>query len=444
MNIVTTPEAGVESPSSQLHGSSDALALARLAARTRPVAVLCAQAGDAQRLREEIAWFAPSLKVALLPDWETLPYDGFSPHSDLISERLATLYQLQRREFDVLIVPASTALYRFAPPAYLAAYTFFLKQGGKLKIDALRAQLTLGGYQHVTQVVAPGEYCVRGGLIDLYPMGSPLPYRIDLEDDLIDSIRTFDVDTQRTVYKVGEVRLLPAREFPMDESGRTGFRARFRDAFEGDPSKSSVYRDVSNGVAPAGIEYYLPLFFEQTATLFDYLPPETTLALHRDVHQALTDFWRDTQSRYQFLCGDRTRPVLAPGELFLTTEAFFIAARAFARADLEAAGPGEARHGVSAQPLPEVAIERRAGDPLHRLKAFVAGAAVRTLLLAETAGRRETLIEYLAEYGLHPEPCAGFAGFLASSSRLGLAVGPLLNGFVLDREGVAIVTEYDH
>ena len=441
MNIVTTPDADVESAVSQLHGSSDALALARLAARTRPVAVLCAQAGDAQRLREEIAWFAPSLKVALLPDWETLPYDGFSPHSDLISERLATLYQLQRREFDVLIVPASTALYRFAPPAYLAAYTFFLKQGGTLKIDALRSQLTLGGYQHVTQVVAPGEYCVRGGLIDLYPMGSPLPYRIDLEDDVIDSIRTFDVDTQRTVYKVGEVRLLPAREFPMDEPGRTGFRARFREAFEGDPSKSSVYRDVSNGVAPAGIEYYLPLFFDQTATLFDYLPPETTLALHHDVHKALTDFWRDTQSRYQFLCGDRTRPVLAPGELFLTTEAFFIAARAFARADLKAAGQGEARHGVSAQPLPEIAIERRAGDPLHRLKAFVSGAAVRTLLLAETAGRRETLIEYFAEYGLHPESCAGFDGFLGSSSRLGLAVGPLLNGFVLDREGIAIVTE---
>jgi len=271
---VTIPERGAETLTSQLHGSSDALALVRLANQARPVAVLCAQATDAQRLCEEMAWFAPSLKVVLFPDWETLPYDGFSPHQDLISERLATLYHLQHREFDVVIVPAATALYRLPPPAYLAAYTFFLNQGGRLKLDELRAQFTLAGYYHVTQVVAPGEYCIRGGLIDLFPMGSALPYRVDLEDDVIESIRTFDVDTQRTIYKVSDVRLLPAREFPMDDAGRNGFRARFRDAFEGDPSKSPIYRDVSNGVAPAGIEYYLPLFFEATATLFEYLPAE--------------------------------------------------------------------------------------------------------------------------------------------------------------------------
>jgi transcription-repair coupling factor (superfamily II helicase) len=426
---------------SRLYGSSDALALARLAARTRPVAVLCAQAADAQRLREEIAWFAPALKVTLFPDWETLPYDGFSPHHDLISERLATLYQLQRREFDVVIVPAATALYRLAPPDYLAAYTFFLKQGGKLDIDQLRSQFTLAGYQHLTQVVAPGEYCVRGGLIDLFPMGSALPYRIDLEDDVIESIRTFDVDTQRTIYKVNDVRLLPAREFPMDDAGRARFRARFREAFEGDPSKSTVYKDVSNGIAPAGIEYYLPLFFDTTATLFDYLPPETTLVMHHDVHAALADFWRDTQSRYQFLFGDRTRPLMAPGELFLTTEAFFVAARAFARVDIKTTELDSTQAGVSVQPMPEVAVERRAADPLHRLKAFLSGGIARALLVAETPGRRETLTQYLAEYGLKPEPASGYAEFVASSAPLGLAVGPLLNGFVLDREGLAIVTE---
>jgi transcription-repair coupling factor (superfamily II helicase) len=421
------------------------LALARLANQARPVAVLCAQATDAQRLCEEMAWFAPSLKVVLFPDWETLPYDGFSPHQDLISERLATLYHLQHREFDVVIVPAATALYRLPPPAYLAAYTFFLNQGGRLKLDELRAQFTLAGYHHVTQVVAPGEYCVRGGLIDLFPMGSALPYRVDLEDDIIESIRTFDVDTQRTIYKVSDVRLLPAREFPMDDAGRNGFRARFRDAFEGDPSKSPIYRDVSNGVAPAGIEYYLPLFFEATATLFEYLPAEARLCLHHDVQAALTDFWRDTQSRYQFLRGDRTRPLLAPGELFLTAEELFIAARAFARADIKAGDRGPAQRdmqgGVSAQPVPEVAVERRAADPLHRLKAFLSGGIARVLLVAETPGRRETLIQYLNEYELRPEPCNSFAEFLASSFRLGLVVGPVLNGFVLDRESLAIVTE---
>ncbi len=439
MNAVIVPESGAEIITSRLSGSSDALALARLASEARPVAVLCAQAADAQRLCEEMAWFAPSLKVVLFPDWETLPYDGFSPHQDLISERLATLYHLQRREFDVMIVPAATALYRLPPPAYLAAYTFFLNQGGTLKLDELRAQFTLAGYHHVTQVVAPGEYCVRGGLIDLFPMGSALPYRIDLEDDVIESIRTFDVDTQRTIYKVPEVRLLPAREFPMDEAGRNGFRARFRDAFEGDPSKSTIYRDVSNGVAPAGIEYYLPLFFEATATLFDYLPAEARLCLHHDVHAALTDFWRDTQARFQFLRGDRTRPLLAPGELFLSAEELFIAARAFARADIKMGGL--AQGSISALPVPEVAVERRTADPLHRLKAFLSGGIARVLLVAETPGRRETLTQYLGEYDLRPDPCSSFAEFLASSSRLGLAVGPVLNGFVLDRESLAIVTE---
>ncbi len=236
------------------------------------VAIVSADALSAQRLAEEIPWFAPELRVALLPDWETLPYDHFSPHQDLVSERLATLYRVSRGECDVLVVAATTALYRLAPPSYLAAFTFFLKQGETLDVDALRAQLALAGYTHVTQVVSPGEFSVRGGLIDLFPMGSALPYRIDLFDDEIESIKTFDVDTQRTLYPVPNVRLLPAREFPLDDAGRTRFRSRFREVFEGDPSKSPLYKDICNGVVPGGIEYYLPLFFEATATLADYLP----------------------------------------------------------------------------------------------------------------------------------------------------------------------------
>jgi transcription-repair coupling factor (superfamily II helicase) len=462
MNAPQTPPAPDNEPGKTpeatggraLPGSSDALAVARLARMSRPGAqatplmVICAHPADAQRLLEESGWFEPGLRVTLFPDWETLPYDGFSPHGDLISERLATLHRIQQRDFDVLIVPATTALTRVAPPSFLAAYTFNLKQREKLSVDKLRAQLTLGGYSHVSQVVAPGEYCVRGGLIDLFPMGSALPYRIELLDEDIDSIRTFDVDTQRTIYKVGEVRLLPAREFPLDENARTQFRARFREAFEGDPSKSNIYKDVSNGITPAGIEYFLPLFFDETATLFDYLPEGTRIALHGDIHTEITEFWRDTHSRYKLLSGDRTRPILPPERLFLPAEEFFIGARRFERMALDGAV-------LRATALPDLAVERRAADPLERLKAFISRqtgdaspsegaappAARRVLLLAESAGRRETLAQYLAEYGLRPPACESFADFATGSAVVMLGAGPLLNGFIAIDEAIAVITE---
>ncbi len=427
----------------QLHGSADALALARLAQQTKPLIVLCASALDAQRLLEEIPYFAPGLTVNLLPDWETLPYDSFSPHHDLISERLATLYAITRGSCDLTLIPASTALYRLAPPSYLAAYTFFLKQDEKFSLPQLREQLTLAGYSHVTQVVAPGEYCVRGGLIDLFPMGSALPYRIDLLDEEIESIRTFDVDTQRTIYKVNEVRLLPAREFPLDEAGRTRFRARFRETFEGDPSRSNIYKDVSNGIAPAGIEYYLPLFFEHTATIFDYLPAQATLCLHRDVAAGIDAFWKDTLSRYQLLRGDRTQPLLSPVDMFVPAEEFFVAAKNYARIDISAPGEAGGAPGgeIVATALPPLAVERRAADPLTRLKAFLVGTGARVLLLAESAGRRETMSQYLAEYGVLPAPCASYAEFLASGARCMLGTAPLFNGFTLEAENLCVVTE---
>ena len=379
-------------------GSSDALVLAQLASgdaahvkTPRPLAVLTAQASDAQRLYDEIRWFAPDLRVRLLPDWETLPYDSFSPHHDLISERLATLYAVTRRECDVLLVPAATAAYRLAPPSYLAAYTFFLAKGESLDADALRDQLTLAGYTNVTNVVSPGEYSIRGGLIDLFPMGSPLPYRVDLFDDEIESIKTFDVDTQRTLYPVPEIRMLPAREFPLDDKGRARFRQRFRETFEGDPARSGIYKDISNGTPSAGIEYWLPLFFDETATLFDYLPKETLVCLHNDVPAALRDFWRDAQSRFEMMSGEKTRPLLPPADLFLTEEAFFVAAGPHARVVLAK------ESSTSPSQIPAVAVDRRADDPLARLKAFIGGFSGRLLLLAESAGRRETLSGLLAE-----------------------------------------------
>lgn len=434
-----------------LVGSADALALARLAVQAQPIALITANAQDAQRLCNEILWFAPQLRVCLLPDWETLPWDNFSPHHDLVSERLATLYRIQRGEFDIAVVPAPTALARLCPPAYLAAYTFFIAEGATLDADALREQLLTAGYTHVTQVVAPGEYCVRGALIDLFPMGSVLPYRIERFDDSIDSIRTFDVDTQRTLYKVKEVRLLPAREFPLDEAGRARFRARFREVFEGDPSRQGVYRDISHGTPSAGIEYYLPLFFESVATLFDYLPANTTLALHEDVSGAVHQFWLDIQSRYRLLAGDRERPLLPPAQIFIPAEEFFTRARAYPRLELSGALGGEisaTRPEPSAplgmpvcHTLPPLAVDRRAADPLSRLKQLCQNTTQRVLVCADSPGRRETMASYFSEYALKPTLINDFQQFIDSASRFALTAAPLARGFALPEEGWCVVTE---
>jgi transcription-repair coupling factor (superfamily II helicase) len=430
--------------------SADALALSRLAHRGRLLVAVSASPLEAQRLAEEIAWFAPELRTHLLPDWETLPYDAFSPHQDLVSERLATLHAVSRQECELLIVAAATAVTRLAPPAFLLGHTFFMKKGERLGLDALRSQLTLAGYQHVTQAVAAGEYSVRGGLIDLFPMGTQLPYRIELFDDEIETIRSFDVDSQRTLYPVPEIRLLPAREFPTGEAGRTMFRQRFRESFEGDASRIGLYKDVSNGILPAGIEYFLPLFFDATATLFDYLPADAALLLHGDVPGAIAEFWADLQGRYKMLGGDRSRPVLPPAELFLRDEEFFIAAKALPQYLLKAkvgadtlCVPGIPLRGqvtaTAPEDLPPLAVDRKADDPLALLRGFLGRFAGRLLLLAESPGRRQTLADFLAEYGMLPAACVDFAGFLAAPERFMLGVGPLSGGFVLD--DLAVITE---
>ncbi|MEP7371378.1 MAG: DEAD/DEAH box helicase, partial [Nitrosospira sp.] len=444
---IPAPKSTIRYP--HFDGSCDALALAQLAQQAKPVAIITASALAAQRLLEEIPFFSPELKTHLLPDWETLPYDTFSPHHDLISERLSTLYQLMSGACDILIVPVTTALYRMPPREYLAAHTFFLKRGETLNLSALRSQMTLAGYTHVTQVLSPGEYSLRGGLIDLFPMGSPLPYRIDLLDNEIETIRTFDVDTQRSVYPVSEIRLLPAREFPFDEEGRACFRSNFREKFEADPSRSHIYKDVSKGVAPAGIEYYLPLFFTHTATLFDYLPQTMPLCLHHDIYPAVENFWRDTQSRYQLLRGDHDRPLLPPGELFITTEAFFGALKPYPCIEIPSETQGSNLNAQNlTRSLPPLQIDRRADNPAERLAGFIPEFAAsfkspagRTLLLAESLGRRELILDHLKQYGLSPDICDGYAQFLASTRPFMLGVAPLHSGFILSAEGMAFITE---
>ena len=431
------PARGQREYATPLHGSSDALAIATLAARARPLLVITESAWHAQRLLEEVAFFGPDLKVHLLPDWETLPYDHFSPHSDLVSERLATLYQMMHGQFDIAIAAVTTALYRLPPVEYLAGHTFFFKQGEKLEGAELRRQLTLAGYAHVTQVVAPGEYSFRGGLIDLFPMGSAVPYRIDLFDDEIESIRSFDVDTQRSIYKVNEVRLLPAREFPMDDAGQKAFRRNFREKFEGDPSRSRIYKDVSKGIPTAGVEYYLPLFFERTAVLTDYVPEGATVCVYPGVAKAIETFWQDTGTRYATLRGDLANPVLPPQELFLPQDQLFGALKAFPRVELVFSGDDT----TATAPLPSIAVERRADDPLHKAREFLSSFGGRALLLAESAGRRETMQEYFAEHGLKAKPVASFAEFVSGSDPLMIGVAPLHAGFTLAAEGLAVITE---
>ncbi len=441
----TPPASGTLTRHADFTGSSDSLALAHFAQQSKPVAIITANALDAQRLLEEIPFFAPELKTHLLPDWETLPYDTFSPHQDLISERLATLYQVMGGRCDVLIVPVTTALYPLLPREYLAAHTFFLKQGKTLDLQGFRNQMTLAGYSHVTQVLSPGEYSIRGGLIDVFPMGNPLPYRIDLMDNEIDTIRTFDVDTQRSIFPVNEVRLLPAREFPLDEAGRSCFRKNFREKFEGDPSKRRIYKDVSKGIAPAGIEYYLPLFFVDTATLFDYLPQNTLLCLHQNIRSVIDDFWRDTQSRYQLLRSNIEHPLLPPSELFLTSDLFFGKLKPYARIEIQSNTHAQRTETTkNTVPLPSIQVNRHADNPAEKLAAFIdefAASGGRVLLLAESIGRRELIAEYLSRYNLRPQNCEDYAQFLANTNPFMLSVSPLHTGFILAKECLAFITE---
>ncbi len=433
-------------------GSADALLLAQLGLREKGLgkltAIVTADATDAQRLLDEIAFFAPDLRCVLFPDWETLPYDTFSPHQDLISERLATLWRLhvaggqrdQQSGADVVIVPATTALYRLAPPSFLAGYTFHFKVKQQLDEAQLKAQLTLAGYSHVTQVISPGEYAVRGGLIDLFPMGSAMPYRVDLFDDEIDSIRSFDPDSQRSLYPVPELRLLPGREFPMDDAARARFRSRWRELLEGDPTKSRIYKDIGNGVATAGIEYYLPLFFDQTATVFDYLGADASVVLHGDLEPAFAHFWQDTKERYRLVQGDPERPVLPPETLFLGIEQFYARVNQHAQLALRPS-IGDVADNARFQSLGVLSVVRGAEEPLARLKDHVRNTAHRVLILAESEGRKTSLLDFLHASQLSPPSFDSIAEFLSSDEKLGIATSLLNTGFAWLEAGIDFVTE---
>lgn len=425
-----------------LPGAALSLAIAEAANNAkRFTLLLTADSQSAERLQEELAFFAPQLAVLHFPDWETLPYDIFSPHQDIVSQRIAALYQLPELSHGVLVVPITTALHRLAPKRFLLGSSLVLDVGQKLDVEQMRLRLEAAGYRCVDTVYEHGEFAVRGALIDLFPMGSPLPYRIDLFDDEIETLRTFDPENQRSIDKVESIRLLPAREFPLKKEAVTGFRARFRERFDVDFRRCPIYQDLSTGITPAGIEYYLPLFYEETATLFDYLPEDSQVFSLPGIEQAAEQFWSDVRNRYEERRVDPERPLLPPAELFMPVEDCFARLKLWPRvvASQQDVEPGIGRERFTAQALPELAIEAKASEPLGKLRRFLDEYAGRVLFTAESAGRREVLLELLARLKLRPQEVEGWEEFLGSQERLAITIAPLDEGLQLD--DVALVAE---
>jgi len=433
----------------RLYGNSIGLAIAA-AARDHdgPVLVVTGDNQTAARLETELRFFGgDALDILPFPDWETLPYDLYSPHQDIVSQRLETLYRLPALRSGVLMVPVTTLMQRLAPRQYLQAHSLILRVGERLEPEAMRRRLEQAGYRCVSQVGEHGEFAVRGALLDLFPMGSEAPYRIDLFDEEVESIRLFDPETQRTTGQTEEIRLLPANEFSLSEEAVGRFRQSWRRRFEGDPQRSMVYREVSNGHAPGGVEYYLPLFHERTETLHDYLPERTLLITLDSVETAMLAFREQVENRYEQRRHDIERPLLAPDELYLSID---VLEQQFARApqvlvqrfEVE---PGPAHRGhyanyaTSAPPV--VPLQPRAPEPAAALQRFLDGFGGRVLIAAESSGRRELIRETLLGVGLHATVVSGWEEFLAGDQPLGLGVAPLEQGLVLREPAVALIAE---
>ena len=400
------------------------LTLARYLPHKRLKVVLTQDAEQALRLQTAWRFFRPHDTAVFLPDWETLPYERFSPHQDLVSERLSALWQIKSGAADVLFVPVATAMQKLPPVPFLAGHTFWLKTGQTLDIGRLKTDLVDAGYNHVSHVVAAGEFAVRGGIVDLFPMGSEMPYRIDLFDDEIDSIKTFDTDTQRTISPVSEIRLLPAHEFPTDSEAQKIFRSRFREEVDGNPNDAAVYKAVSNGHFGAGVEYYLPLFFEnELETLFDYIGEDALFVSLGNVHAEANRFWSDVKSRYAMAQGDETYPPLLPQHLYLSADVFAGRLKNYGQVLPDVSGKEHT--------LPDLAVNRQSDEPLQALKDFQTTFEGRILLCAESLGRRETMLGFLQQNGLKAKPVSDWQGFLSAHEPLMITVAPLAYGFKL-------------
>ena len=484
-----------------LHGSSSSFALYQAAKTAEtPILVITSNTPEALKIEQELMSLAKSASqnhdenkasICLFPDWETLPYDNFSPHQDIISQRLATLYQLSRMESGIIIVPVTTLVQKLAPKQYIEANSLVIKKGEKKDLHQMRRTLEANGYRHVEQVMEHGEFSARGAILDLFPMGSKTPFRLDFFDDEIDEIRLFDPESQRSKEKITEINLLPAHEFPIDEAGINLFRSQYREQFSGNIHKESIYHKVSNGILPPGIEYYLPLFFENkeldnkkaaetniTAlnnTLCDYLTDNTLIVISGDIEHSLAQYWLDIDYRYENRRYDPTRPLLPPEQLFLTEADLYSALKPFDRITIAKTasaeqGAAENENKLSSEesievaakaksktseicfdvkPLPDLTINHKLKQPFELINQFISSKETpsKILFIAQSQGRRESVLELLERDHIKPTQFTCIDDFINASDAIGITVNSLSQGFTFQAKGasaknaIALVTE---
>ncbi len=432
----------------ELYGSSLACLLAEWVARAPgPLIAVTATGREADQLLAEYAFFAgPGTPAWGFPDREVLPYDPFSPHPDIVSERLRTLAALPRLGQRLVVTTLAALLDRLPPRRFLDAHAFQLRSGERIDLRALRERLINAGYAQVTQVLSPGEFAIRGAVVDLFAAGSPQPFRLDLFDDVIESIRLFDPADQRSAGRMESVSLLPAREFPTSPEAIAAFRGRWRERFEGDPQQCPVYRAISAGMVPAGIEAWLPLFFDATTCIADHLPAGAVIVDLADLERSLPLAWSSIQERHEDRRHDRERPLLAPEQAFLPVAALQSALDSRPRViatpvKVEPLAAGTHYFNLGTEPPPELRADARAPQPLAELAGFLARFGGRTLLATDSAGRREVMLDLLRRQGLEPAVVAGWPAFLAESAPLALAVAADVRGLLLPDRRLALIAE---
>ncbi|MGI3428145.1 transcription-repair coupling factor [Providencia stuartii] len=426
-----------------LIGAAGALECAEMIERHQgPVVIITRDMQNTLRLRDEIQQFT-QLPIETLSDWETLPYDNFSPHQEIISHRLSTLYRLPTMQKGVLILPVNTLMQKVCPSEFLASHALVMAKGDKLSRDNLRDELDKAGYRHVEQVLEHGEYATRGALLDLYPMGSALPYRIDFFDDEIDSLRTFDVDSQRTLEEVESINLLPAHEFPTDKDAIERFRSQWRERFEVRRDPEHIYQQVSKKTLPTGIEYWQPLFFSQPLpSLFDYLPTNT-LFISQHYQEAAERFQSDTQQRFESRGVDPMRPLLPPTDLWLTVEQLNQALKKWPRVQLsvEKLADKAASTNLDYLPLPDIGTQGQSKQPLEKLRQFVEHFDGTVIFSVESEGRRETVTELLGRIKIRPETISHYSSPV--SNRFAIMIGAAEHGFIQSVQHRALICESD-
>lgn len=425
------------------YGSAKALALAVLAQQQAGVVVVVAHdTHAAHALEAELRVFLPTdFPLVHFADWETLPYDVFSPHPEIISQRISSLHQLPILRQGLLVVPITTLMQRVSPRRFISGNSLVLKTGQRFPLEAERRRLDGAGYRHVPQVLEPGDYATRGALLDLFPMGAAMPYRIELLDEEIDTIRGFDPESQRSLERIDSVQLLPGREFPLTDAATKDFRSRLRERFDIDPRRSPIYQDLREGSAPAGIEYYLPLFFEQLDTLFDYLGSHALFVLDDGALDAADQFWKQVAERHESRRHDIERPVLAPAELYLAPDELRAQLNLHARIELHAALSTHPLQDLGSQPAPALPIQRKDTDPALALRQFLKAYPGRVLIAADSPGRREAMSELLASFDIRPSVLANWAQFAEGDCRFGIVVAALDDGLALNQPQIVVLTE---